>query len=77
VPARATVRVGSKAYRDPHSETLATYALASIGGGLAAAAVGTPNLSLLAYPVYYCPINAATAILLRHRRSTVGVYPAH
>ena len=66
-----------KAHREPHPETLATYTLASIGGGLAAAAVGTPNLSLLAYPVYYCLINAATAILLRHGRSTVGVCRAH
>jgi hypothetical protein len=72
----AVAMMTPKAYSDPHSETLATYALASVGGGLAAAAVGTPNLLLLAYPVYYCLVNAATAILLRHRRSIVSARPA-
>ena len=50
-----------KAYRDPHSETLAMYALASVGGALAAGAVGTFDVSLLLYPVYYCLANAAIA----------------
>lgn len=65
-----------KAYHDPHSETLTTYALASVGGAFAAAAVGTPDPSLLAYPVYYCLINAATAILLHRRRAALAVPPA-
>ena len=60
-----------KAYHDPQSETLATYALASVSGALAATAVGTLDASLLAYPIYYCVINAATAILLHHRRVAV------
>jgi hypothetical protein len=60
-----------KAYHDPQSETLATYALASVSGALGATAVGTLDASLLAYPIYYCVINAATAILLHHRRVAV------
>jgi hypothetical protein len=65
-----------KAYHDPHSETLTTYALASIGGALAATAVDTLDAALLAYPVYYCMINAATAVLLYRRRAIVSVCAA-
>ncbi len=56
-----------KAYRDPGSETLSMYVLASIGGGLAAAAVGRADLSLLIYPVYYSAANAAMAVLIHTR----------
>jgi hypothetical protein len=69
----AVVMMTPKAYHDPHSETLVTYALASVGGALAATAVGTLDAALLAYPVYYCVINAATAILLHRRRAIVAV----
>ena len=34
-----------KTYRDPDSETLSTFALASLGGALAAGAVGGPRNS--------------------------------
>ena len=47
-----------KTYRDPESETLVTFAFASLGGALAAGAVGTVDASLLLYPVYYCLVNA-------------------
>ena len=40
------------------------YALASVGGALAAGAVGTLDVSLLLYPVYYCLANAAIALLI-------------
>ena len=43
-----------KTYRDPGSETLATFAFASLGGALAAGAVGALDPSLLLYPIYYC-----------------------
>ena len=36
-----------KVYRDPGSETLATFALASLGGALAIGAVGVADVSLL------------------------------
>jgi hypothetical protein len=62
-----------KTYRDPESETLVTFALAAVGGGLAAGAVGVVDLSLLLYPVYYCVVNAALALLIHHRRA-VGRY---
>jgi alkylhydroperoxidase/carboxymuconolactone decarboxylase family protein YurZ len=65
-----------KAYHDPYSETLTTYALASVGGALAASAVETPDPSLLAYPIYYCVINAATATLLHRRRAALAEPPA-
>ena len=61
-----------KTYRDPGSETLATYALASVGGVLAAGAVGTADPSLLLYPLYFCAINAAIAVLIAQRRARVA-----
>jgi len=66
-----------KVHRDPGSETLSTYALASVGGGLAAAAVEQPDLSLLLYPAYYCLANGAAAILIHRRRVTLGRGAAH
>ena len=57
-----------KTYRDPGSETLATFALASLSGALAIGAVGTLDPSLLLYPVYYCLANGALAVLIHHRR---------
>jgi hypothetical protein len=58
-----------KICRDPHSETLSTYALASLGGALATIAVGMPDIALLLYPAYYCLVNGATAILIYRRRA--------
>jgi hypothetical protein len=60
-----------KVRRDPDSETLSTYALASVGGALAAGAVAEPNPSMLLYPAYYCLVNAATAMLIHRRRVTL------
>lgn len=60
----AVAMMTPKACRDPHSETLSTYALASVAGALAAGAVGALDVSLLLYPVYYCLANAAMALLI-------------
>jgi hypothetical protein len=60
-----------KTHRDPHSETLSTFALASLGGALAAGAVGVLDVSLLLYPAYYCLVNGAIALLICRRRRTV------
>ena len=57
-----------KTYRDPGSETLATFALASLSGALATGAVGTLDPSPPLYPVYYCLANGALAVLIHHRR---------
>jgi hypothetical protein len=64
----AAAMMTPKAYRDPHSETLAMYALASVGGALAAGAVGALDVALLAYPIYYCIVNGALALLISMRR---------
>ena len=61
-----------KTYRDPESETLVTFAFASLGGALAAGAVGAVELSLLLYPAYYCVVNGAIALLIVHRRSVLA-----
>jgi hypothetical protein len=60
-----------KTYRDPESETLATFALASVAGAFAAGAVGRLDASLLLYPVYFCVANAAIALLIVSRRGQV------
>ena len=60
-----------KTYRDPDSETLATFAFASLGGALAAGAVGALDPSLLLYPIYYCLVNGAIAVLIHHRRGVL------
>jgi hypothetical protein len=57
-----------KTYRDPHSETLAMYVLASVAGALAVGAVGGLDVSLLLYPAYYCIANGAVALLISLRR---------
>jgi hypothetical protein len=58
-----------KSWRDPGSETLSTFAIASLGGALAAGAVGNLAPSLLLYPVYFCLANGALALMLWHRRA--------
>lgn len=64
-----------KVRRDPHSETVSTYALASVGGALATGAVGMVDLSLILYPVYYCLANGAAAILIHQQRSVCATAP--
>ena len=65
-----------KTYREPESETLVTFALASVGGGLAAGAVGALDASLLLYPVYYCVVNGAIALLICVARARDVTAPA-
>jgi len=60
-----------KTYRDPASETLATFWLASLAGALATGAAAAPDASLLVYPAYYCLANGAIAVLICHRRKLV------
>jgi hypothetical protein len=33
-----------------------------------------PVLGVLAYPAYYCVVNAATAVLLHRRRAALGLW---
>ena len=61
-----------KTYRDPGSETLVTFAFASLGGLLAAGAVGAPDPSLLLSPLYSFAVNAAIVVLILHRRSVLA-----
>ncbi len=68
----ATALMAPKTYRDPGSETLATYVGAGLAGALAAGAVGAIDVSLLLYPVYYCVANLAIALLISHRRGVLS-----
>jgi hypothetical protein len=67
-----TAMMMPKTYRDPESETLVTFALASLAGALAAGAVGVLDVSLLLYPIYFCLANAAIAVLIVQRRRAVS-----
>jgi hypothetical protein len=65
-----------KIYRDPRSETLATYALGALSGLLAAAAVGHWRPSLLVYPGYVAIANGLTAIaIVLRRRGAPAISP--
>jgi hypothetical protein len=60
-----------KTYRDPGSETLATFALASVSGALATLAVGSAEPALVLYPLYLTVANLALALLIHQRRLTL------
>ncbi|HEX5619135.1 MAG TPA: hypothetical protein VFX51_11980 [Solirubrobacteraceae bacterium] len=62
------VMMAPKAYRDPGSETLSTFALASVSAALATAAVGSADPALVIYPIYMCLANLGMALLI-HRAS--------
>jgi hypothetical protein len=47
-----------------------------VGGALATGAVGATDASLLCYPIYYCLVNWAIALLIHHRRVALGVSAA-
>jgi hypothetical protein len=67
----AAAMMAPKTYRDPGSETLASFALASVGGALAVGAVGPARPALLMYPIYFCVVNAAIALLIHRRRTAL------
>ena len=62
-----------KTYRDPHSETLSTFALAGLSGALATGAVASLDPSLLLYPAYFCLVNAGLALLIHQRRAASSI----
>lgn len=62
------VMMAPKIYRDPHSETLSTFALASLSGALATGAIGSADPALMLYPGYFCVVNGAIALLIHERR---------
>jgi hypothetical protein len=61
-----------KTWRDPRSETLSTFALGSLAGALALGSVAALEPSLLAYPLYYCLVNGALALVIQQRRAAAG-----
>ena len=42
-----------KAWHEPGSETVSTFAIAALGGAMAVGSVGAWSVALLAYPVYF------------------------
>ena len=65
-----------KTWGDPGSETLSTFALASVSGALAPLSVAALDPALLLYPVYFCVGNGALAMLILHRRSGPAILNA-
>jgi hypothetical protein len=68
----AAAMMAPKTYRDPSSETLASFALAALGGALAVGAAGSARPALLMYPIYFCVVNAAIALLIHRRRTALA-----
>jgi hypothetical protein len=68
----AAAMMAPKTYRDPGSETLASFALASLGGALATGAVASAEPALLIYPAYFCAVNGAIALLIHRRRAVLA-----
>jgi hypothetical protein len=62
--AMAFAVVVPKAWRDPWSETAATYWLASLAGLLTTLAVSSRSVELLAYPMYFFMANLALGLVL-------------
>jgi hypothetical protein len=58
-----------KTLRDPRSETLSTFALASLSGALTAGSVAALDPALLLYPAYFCVANGALSVLIARRRA--------
>jgi hypothetical protein len=65
-----------KTYRDPASETLSTFALASLSGMLATGAVAELDATLLLYPLYFTLANGGIALLIVVRRRALAASPA-
>jgi hypothetical protein len=61
-----------KTWREPGSETLSTFALASLAGLLGALAVGALDFSLLLYPLYFCIVNGIIAVIIAIRTNALG-----
>ena len=64
-----------KTWRDPESETQATFVLAALSGALAVGAVGSVSVRLVAYPAYFMLVNAALAWVIAHRRRAHRLAP--
>lgn len=64
----AAVMMLPKAWHDPESETLSTYAIASMAGAMSVGAVATMSPALLAYPIYFSLVNAGLAGVIGYRR---------
>jgi hypothetical protein len=60
-----------KTWRDPSSETLSTFALASLAGVFSAIAVGRIDAELLLYPTYFALANGFVATVIATRRRTL------
>lgn len=65
-----------KAWRHPLSETASTFALAGVGGAMAALAADARVVELLVYPAYFCVANAAMAATIATRRRVIAGAPA-
>lgn len=59
-----------KARRDPGSETVSTFALASIAGLLSAISLGRLDVGVLLYPIYFFVANGTIAAVLVTSRRT-------
>ena len=76
----------AKAYRAPQSETMTTWLVSFVASILAIWSIGTPDIILLAYPLYLFVLNGAIVVAMmlgrrrqantHRRRSTVARSPS-
>ena len=62
-----------KAYRDPSSETLCTWAMSAVAWLCASAAVGRLDFSLLVYPIYLAAVNIAVCVAMLAGRRHLSI----
>ena len=60
-----------KTWRNPWSETLSTFVLATAAGALGVVAVGALDPALMLYPVYFAGANGLTAAVIGVRRAAL------
>lgn len=68
----AALMMVPKAWKEPDSETLSTFALAGLGGLAMVGAVGSWAPGLVVYPVYFALVNGALAAVIGYRRAVLG-----
>lgn len=60
-----------KTWREPGSETMATFVLAALGGMAMVGSIGSWSVSLVVYPFYFAAVNASLACVIAYRRGVL------
>ncbi len=72
VDALAAFLTAVKTWEDPHTETLASWVMSTVGDFFGVLAVGALNLTQLSYPVYILVADAAVMLIIVYRRKLLA-----